>query len=141
MGSSVSLYTTDLILAEWQSVDTEDLIRSGLIVVQLSDGEISELYRISPQHRKIKPVDLSLFIHATHYRHCTVITGDKRLRALCEGAGLPVHGVLWVLDRIHARRLISRSDLIHALQVMIEKGNYLPESDCQERVSQWESDE
>jgi len=130
--------TTDLILAEWKTVDTDALVRSGLVVVTLSDAEILELFRISPDHKKIKPVDLSLFIHATHHKGCIVLTGDKRLRALCEGAGIPVHGVLWILDLIHDSRLLSHHDLVAALQTMIARGNYLPDPDCKERVEQWE---
>jgi predicted nucleic acid-binding protein len=137
----LSWCTTDLILAEWETVDTDSLIRSGLIAISLSDDDIAEIFRISPQYRKIKPSDLSLFLHASDHRDCIVITGDRRLRALCEGAGIPVHGVLWILDLIHDRDLLSRPDLIQALQAMIEKGNYLPEPDCQERVDRWESDE
>ena len=130
--------TTDLILAEWKTVDTDALVRSGLLVVTLSDAEVLELFRISPRHKKIKPVDLSLFIHATGHRDCIVLTGDRRLRALCEGAGIPVHGVLWILDLIHERELLSRQDLVVALQTMIARGNYLPEPDCRERVARWE---
>ncbi len=136
----LSLYTTDLILAEWETVDTDSLIQSGLIAISLSNDAIAEIFRISPQYRNIKPSDLSLFLHASDNRDCIVITGDKRLRALCEGSGIPVHGVLWILDLIHDRGLLSRPDLIQALRAMIEKGNYLPESDCQERVDRWESD-
>lgn len=133
--------TTDLILAEWETVDTDILVQSGLGVISLSDADIAEIFRISPQYRKIKPSDLSLFRHASQHRDCVVITGDKRLRALCEGAGIQVHGVLWILDLIHDSGLLSRSDLIQVLRVMIEKGNYLPEPDCQERVGRWESDD
>jgi rRNA-processing protein FCF1 len=133
--------TTDLILAEWKAVDTDALVRSGLFVVSLSDAEVLELFRISTGHKRIKPVDLSLFIHATTRKDCIVLTGDRRLRALCEGAGIPVHGVLWILDLIHDRRLLSRQELVKALQAMIARGNYLPDPDCRERVSQWELEE
>ncbi|MGC9436103.1 MAG: hypothetical protein ACP5C4_08540 [Methanomicrobiales archaeon] len=137
----LSWCTTDLILAEWETEDTDSLIRSGLAVISLSDEDIAEIFRISPQYRKIKPSDLSLFLHGSQHGDCIVITGDKRLRALCEGAGIPVHGVLWILDLIHDRGLLSRPDLIQALNAMIERGNYLPEPDCKERVDRWESDE
>lgn len=137
----LSWCTTDLILAEWETEDTDALIRSGLAVISLSDEDIAEIFRISPQYRKIKPSDLSLFLHGSQHGDCIVITGDKRLRALCEGAGIPVHGVLWILDLIHDRGLLSRPDLIQALNAMIERGNYLPEPDCKERVDRWESDE
>lgn len=130
--------TTDLILAEWETVDTDSLIRSGLIALSLSDDDIAEIFRISPQYRKIKPSDLSLFLYASDHRDYCVITGDKRLRALCEGAGIPVHGVLWILDLINERQLLSRQALVVALQAMIECGNYLPDPDCRERVEQWE---
>lgn len=137
----LSWCTTDLILAEWKTVDTDTLIRSGLIVISLSDADIAEIFRISPQYRKIKPSDLSLYLHGSQHRDCIVITGDRRLRALCEEAKIPVHGALWILDLIHERGLLSRPDLIQALKAMIERGNYLPEPDCQERVDRWESDE
>lgn len=137
----LSWCTTDLILAEWETEDTDSLIRSGLAVISLSDEDIAEIFRISPQYRKIKPSDLSLFLHGSQHGDCIVITGDKRLRALCEEAGIPVHGVLWILDLIHDRGLLSCPDLIQALNAMIERGNYLPEPDCKERVDRWESDE
>ena len=136
----LSWCTTDLILAEWETVDTETLIQSGLDVISLSEEDIKEIYHISPQYKKIKPSDLSLFLHGSHHEDCIVITGDKRLRALCEGTGIPVHGVLWILDLIHDEGLLSRPDLIQVLRAMIERGNYLPEPDCQERVGRWKSD-
>lgn len=32
------------------------------------------------------------------------------------------------------------ADLLQALKAMIERGNFLPEPDCQERVDRWESE-
>ena len=137
----LSWCTTDLILAEWETVDTDSLIRSGLIAISLSDDDIAEIFRISPRYRKIKPSDLSLFLHASDHRDCCVITGDKRLRALCEEEGISVHGVLWILDLIHEHQLLSQQNLVVALQAMIARGNYLPDPDCRERVARWELEE
>jgi len=137
----ISLGTVDLILAEWKSVLPSHLISAGLKVKQLTSTEMAELFRLAPAHKRISPADLSLFVYSVNHPDTMVITGDRRLRSLCEEHAIPVHGALWLIDAMHKRGVISISDLADALEQMITRGNFLPEGDCEERLKKWRNTE
>ena len=66
-----------------------------------------------------------------------IITGDRRLCSLCDDHEIPVHGVLWLMDMMDEREVVSGSYLADALEDMITKGNFLPEGDCDKRLEKW----
>ena len=133
----ISLGTMDLIQAEWKSVLPSHLISAGLQIKPLTGPEMAELFHLAPAHKRISPADLSLFVYSVHHPDTMVITGDRRLRSLCEEHDIPVHGVLWLMDIMDERGVVSGSYLADALEEMITKGNFLPEGDCDERLEKW----
>lgn len=133
----LSLGTVDLILAEWKSILPTHLISAGLQVKSLTGPEIAELFGLAPAHKRISPADLSLYVYALHHPGSMIITGDRRLRSLCEDRYIPVHGVLWIMDKMGERGVVSGSHLADALEEMIMRGNFLPEGDCDERLEKW----
>jgi len=133
----ISLGTVDLILAEWKSVLPHHLISAGLQVKPLTGPQIAELFHLAPTYKRISPADLSLYVYALHHPDCMIITGDRRLRSLCADHNIPVHGVLWLMDMMDERGVVSESYLADALEKMITKGNFLPEGDCDERLMRW----
>ncbi len=133
----LSIGTVDLILAEWKACLQSTLISAGLQVKSLTGPELAALFTLAPSHKCISPVDLSLFVYAIHHPGCMIITGDQRLRCLCEYHGQPVHGVLWLMDALHEKGVISGPDLADSLEEMIEKGSFLPEGDCGRRIKTW----
>ena len=133
----ISLGTVDLILAEWKSVLPDHLISAGLQVKPLTGPQIAELFHLAPTYKRISPADLSLYVYALHHPDCMIITGDRRLRSLCDDHEIPVHGVLWLMDMMDERGVVSGSYLADALEEMITKGNFLPEGDCDKRLEKW----
>lgn len=60
------------------------------------------------------------FALAEHHDDSILLTGDGSLRALASDQGMEMHGVLWVVDEIHANGIGSAALLHKALLVLAE---------------------
>ncbi|MCE5216046.1 type II toxin-antitoxin system VapC family toxin [bacterium] len=66
-----------------------------------------------------------------------LLTGDRQLREAAQGQQLEVHGLLWVLDELVARRLLAVRAAARALTTIREQGARLPADECDERLLRW----
>jgi predicted DNA-binding protein (UPF0278 family) len=66
-----------------------------------------------------------------------LVTGDLRLNELARGQGLPVHGVLWILDELVNHQVLTATQAVAALLKMIDQGARLPNFECQKRFERW----
>ncbi len=69
-----------------------------------------------------------------------LLTGDSQLRTVATRHGLTVHGVLWVIDELHAARTCPDAVLVHALRQWQEDASvFLPGPEVTKRIRQFES--
>lgn len=128
----------DVTFDELQSVDPNALSARGLGTLTLDDNGVAEVFRLGPRYHGLKVQDIFALVLCRHGGHW-LLTGDKRLRKAADSEGVEVHGILWLLDRLIERQLLSPRQAAAALQAMIAAGARLPESAVRHRLGQWRS--
>lgn len=93
----------------------ESLIRGGLQVIDLPGERVLRARTIARALPHLSIHDGFAFALAESRPGCILLTGDGGLRGLAEENDIEVHGVLWVIDEIHANGLATTQALLEAL--------------------------
>lgn len=93
------------------------LIALGLRVEELSGEEVAAAAQLARIERALSGPDAFAFAIAQS-RAWTLLTGDGALRRVGEGAGLEIHGVLWLMDRLEAEAGVVAGVLHNALSAI-----------------------
>lgn len=128
--------TPDLVAHKLQSLSAASLKRLGLHVVELPGTRVLEIIQMARKYPRPSRPDLSALVLARS-EGGILLTGDKALRAAGEEEGLEVRGVLWLLDEMVSRQVLSGTKAIAALQLMLKGGSRLPTTDCERYVQVW----
>ena len=96
------------------------LIQGGLQVMDLPGESVLRALALAGELPHLSIHDSFAYALAESYKDCILLTGDGGLRALAIDNGMEVHGVLWVIDEIHAHGLASTEDLLTVLRVFAE---------------------
>lgn len=123
--------TRELIRPRWQTLQA-----LGLVLQELSADQVIELAQLRLSHRNLSVIDLASFLLAKSL-DATLLTGDSRLFELAKENGLPVHGVLWLLDELVRLRVLAPKQVVGALQKMLGAGARLPRDECRKRLVNW----
>lgn len=115
----------------------EDLIRLGLVIEQLDGAGVS----LALAYRKRMPA-LSLpdcFALALAQIHSWVLlSGDSTLSRLATDEKVECHGVLWLLDEMHAAAVVSLRELYDGLTAMSQHPRCrLPKTEVRRRLSSY----
>jgi predicted nucleic acid-binding protein len=105
-------------------------------VIEFSEEQVALVLHLRESTNKISTEDLFAYVSALE-RSCCLITGDGALRLLCESNKVEVHGLLWILDELIKRDLISSRKASDSLHIILEKGSYLPIDQCKKRFIKW----
>jgi predicted nucleic acid-binding protein len=92
-------------LLRFTAAQKKALIRGGLKVVDLPGERVLRAQAIVRKLPRLSVHDGFAFALAESHRECILLSGDDRLRSLAAEHAIEVHGVLWVLDQLHANRL------------------------------------
>ena len=87
-----------------------ELLGRGLLVEELSGAEVAAAARLQRTDRALSVPDTFAFSLALG-RGWVLLTGDGALRRRAETVGLPMHGVLWLLDELEAHAVCERAEL------------------------------
>lgn len=128
--------TTDFAVDELKNPCWSALHTLGLEVQCLDPEGILELARLRQIHRSLSAVDLAAFLLARQLG-ATLVTGDRRLNDLASAHGVPVHGILWILDEMVSLRVLTPCRAAESLRRMLELGARLPEGECRKRFENW----
>ena len=133
------LMTTDLIVHELKRHDKGleilETTNSHIIIKELNGGEIREIDYIRRDQPELSIQDISALILSSKIRN--LLTGDGPLRAIAMREGFKVHGTLYLLDKMVFCGVISKSDAIKALKMMLQNGRWLPQRECESRMKKW----
>jgi hypothetical protein len=128
--------TPDFAIAEFQRPNWEKLLALGLTAHELDPAAVIELSQLRQAHHTISVVDLAAFLLARAL-NSTLVTGDKHLDVLARTNGIPVHGVLWLLDEMVRYEVLPPLQAVNALNIMLEQGARLPLDECHQRFESW----
>ena len=126
----------DVLIAELIEPDGRLLLDLGLARMELPGPQVERVYDLAVLHRRISSNDLFALVLA-EMLGATLLTGDRNLRQVAQGRGVPVHGTLWLLDEMVSSGVIPRLLGAQALKRMLNRGSRLPGVECQKRIRQW----
>ena len=111
------------------------LVKGGLEIHALTLDQIERSEFIQSSKRNLSFPDCSAFVAASDIEDSILLTGDKPLRRHATSHAVEVHGVLWIIDEIHAAKILSPRTLLRALIVFDEdEFIWLPEDDLAVRL-------
>ncbi len=120
----------DLTDRQWRRLD-----QAGLETFNLPPAQIKEAQQVRQGHPRLSMNDCFCLVTVRHQDHGLLLTGDKRLRQTAELEGLRVHGVLWVIDQLHASGLYGIGGLRAALEAWREDRTvFLPRTEIDNRL-------
>ena len=96
--------------AHWRTLDA-----AGMITHDLTPDEVALALALKARHPALSANDC--FCYVTADIHAGILlTGDRQLRNVATDNGLRVHGVLWIIDELHAARACPACVLARALR-------------------------
>lgn len=95
---------------QWQALED-----AGLITHDLTPDEVQRALALKALHPALSANGCFCFVTAD-IRDGILVTGDRQLRNVAADNGLRVHGVLWILDELHAAQACSVCTLARALR-------------------------
>jgi hypothetical protein len=126
----------DVILEELLVPPGRDLLAMGLEKQSLSGAQVLAVVEMVAKHRAPSRNDLFALVLAKA-EGGTLLTSDRNLRKAAEREGVLVHGVLWLLDLMIHRKIITKPEAAAATRRMQESGSRLPEREVKERLRKW----
>lgn len=88
------------------------------------------------QNRSLSPSDKSVFSLAIEL-DAIILTGDGLLRKISGIQKIEVHGIIWLLDRFIAMKLVSKKKALAQLKHLMVYNKRLPIEDCERKISEW----
>lgn len=129
-------FTTDFAVEEFIHPGWAILQDMGLQTHELEPEYMLELVRLREIHRQLSAIDLAALLLARAL-DASLVTGDRRLNELAKAQGLPVHGVLWILDEMVIHHVLTATQAAISLREMLAQGARLPDGECQKRFDRW----
>lgn len=115
----------------------DSLFTQGAEQMELSGDLIKLIDVLLPKYRKIDYYDASALVLARSLDGF-LISSDADLREVAEKESVPVHGTLWILDKlVEEIRCITPHQGGAALREMLRRERRLPLEECKERINGW----
>lgn len=133
--------TLDVILNEIEQEDQKASVRcivddGFLSVHSLTDRQVLKVYQKVREYNgvcNLSPEDISVMVYAQDL-DCRLLTGDKVLRVKAANENIKVSGILYLTDMMVDRGVVSKSQMIVALQRLLESNSRLPKRLINERI-------
>jgi predicted nucleic acid-binding protein len=97
---------------EWAVLDD-----SGMETFDLPPDRVAEAFAVKAIHPKLSANDCFCMVTTHCHQDAILLTGDGLLRRVAAKHGLPVHGILWVVDELRRLSVCSDGALITALKL------------------------
>ncbi|MFG6562205.1 type II toxin-antitoxin system VapC family toxin [uncultured Sulfitobacter sp.] len=111
------------------------LENSGLITYDLPSEEVAQVFALKREHSRLSANDCFALITTTCQENGILLTGDNLLRKVATARAVRVHGVLWIIDELHAAEACEVELLISALQIWrADDTVFLPPGEIDKRL-------
>lgn len=122
-------------LINFTEQDWESLDETGMVTYDLTPEEVEEAFALKSHHPSLSANDCFCFVTARVHAGI-LLTGDSYLRRVATERGLPVHGVLWIVDRLSEVAQCDNSVLVNALGTWCEDSTvFLPREELLKRLN------
>ncbi|SRR5258708_3821706 len=106
-------------LLKFTNAQKKALVRGGLKVIDLPGERVLRAQQVVRGTPQLSIHDGFAFALAETNAGCILLTGDGALRTIAAAHRIAVHGVLWVVDEVHANKLGTPASL-HAALLLLE---------------------
>lgn len=101
----------DFTAQEWRVLDD-----GGMQTFDLSPDAVGQALELKAKRAQLSANDCFCLVTALHHEEAVLLTGDRQLRRSAMDMNVEVHGVLWLLDRLHESGQSQSDLLISALE-------------------------
>jgi hypothetical protein len=114
-----------------------ELLRLGLQIIELDAAEMTASQVLVNNQNAMSLPDCTAYICSRRPAH-ELLTNDRPLRTYAEANGVPCHGVLWLLDRLHDTGTTS-ADVLHEglSRIAAHRRCRLPRNEIAIRLRRW----
>jgi rRNA-processing protein FCF1 len=126
----------DVIIAELIEPAGELLMKLGFTKEGTSGEEAKSIFALRSEYAAPSLNDLFALLLAKS-NDCYLITGDNALRNAAKQEGVTTHGLLWLLDAMIERKILTHAESVNALERIIAEGSWLPKKECEARLNKW----
>lgn len=130
--------TTDFILHDELSANYSQLVDMGLKTIGLSDQFVSDLARYRSIYKSVGFYDLSAMVLAQQ-ENAPLLTGDRKLRNICDRENVIVHGTLWLTENMLQSGVTNVETIKDAYDKMKEEGSRLPWDEVEKQITKYSS--
>jgi predicted nucleic acid-binding protein len=127
----------DVIIAELIQPPGEMFIQSGFLKLHLDETAIRRIIGLRERFPRPSTNDLFALLLAK-INSCALITGDDALGKAAKEEGVPVHGLLWILDRLVEYKILTPTEAADSLEKIMAEGSWLPKKECEARLKRWQ---
>lgn len=115
---------------EWRMLED-----GGLGTYDLPGEEVAQVLALRRQHSGLSANDCFALVTTTRHENGILLTGDALLRKVATARAVQVHGVLWIIDELHAAEVCEIQLLISALEIWHrDDAVFLPTAEIQKRL-------
>lgn len=120
----------DFTAQEWRMLED-----SGLVTYDLPSEEVGQVFALKREHSRLSANDCFALVTTTCQENGILLTGDNLLRKVAAARAVRVHGVLWIIDELHAAQVCEVELLISALQAWrADNSVFLPVGEIDKRL-------
>lgn len=122
-------------LLDFTSQEWRILEDGGLATYDLPGEEVAQVFAIKREHTGLSANDCFALVTATCQKNGILLTGDANLRKVAVARNVRVHGVLWIIDELHAVGTCEPDLLISALELWRDdRAVFLPRTEIENRL-------
>jgi predicted nucleic acid-binding protein len=130
------LLLPDVIVEELIDPPGKNLIQIGYKALQIDEEAIKRIVLLREQYLKPSTNDLFGLLLAK-LNSCPLVTGDDALRKAAKLEGIPVYGLLWILDNLIGYDILKPGEAANALEKILAEGSWLPKKEWEARLKRW----
>ena len=140
----VEFHTTQHVFREirdsrQQQLMVEMILDGGLVVDEFKGEELERFLQMVEAfegENNLSDADCSVIILAQRYK-CRLLTSDRKLKRQAESCGLQVNGLLWILDSIVDKGILTGQEMILYLERYRETNTRAPQSEISKRIDKY----
>ncbi|MBQ8423034.1 MAG: hypothetical protein IJY36_02070 [Coprobacter sp.] len=138
------IHTTDMIIHELNVANQKkrvvDYQTRGVLRVKGYDMNemltLTKFYSLQRETTKASIQDCSVLLY-TMEKGYTLLTGGIKLEEVATNAGIDVHNIIYIIDKLVHMRLLSKETAAYKLEELILLNPRLPMSEIERRVKLW----
>lgn len=122
-------------LLDFTEQDWRMLEDGGLTTYDLPGEEVAQVVTLKREHSRLSANDCFALVTTTCQENGILLTGDNLLRKVATARAVRVHGVLWIIDELHATEACEVELLVSALQIWrADDAVFLPAAEIDKRL-------